>query len=432
MAQKLSHHIARAVAPPHLWLSSQRAASFSSVQAFLAASVGLFLPWLALAQEPTLVFTPPSQAVVAGENLVLFLNALNNSETNLAWSFPGRIAAHVVVPHWTNQPALELKFDAPDPAVSIAAGGFARRPYVVPIPPSFSNQVILSFGAPVGGSLILSVQTPQVAQALTEPSKSPFAKMIKNVPSKVPGRPFEPVGFFKDHIFPYEPFYFLAGTESPNAKFQVSIKYQIINRDGYLAQHAPGLTGFHIGYTQVSLWDWNHASAPFLDSSYKPELLYAWRLMGRDPTNRFRLDVQSGIQHESNGKDGVDSRSLNIIYLRPTVTFGEDEKFQLTLTPRAWIYIGDLSDNPDIEHFRGYADLRGTIAYKGLQLSALGRMGNTAERGSVQLDLTYPLTKLWGSFSVYLHAQYFTGYGESLLQYNERSSAFRAGFSLYR
>ena len=36
------------------------------------------------------------------------------------------------------------------------------------------------------------------------------------------------------------------------------------------------------------------------------------------------------------------------------------------------------------------------------------------------------------SFSLYLHVQYFTGYGESLVRYNERDSAFRAGFALTR
>ena len=40
--------------------------------------------------------------------------------------------------------------------------------------------------------------------------------------------------------------------------------------------------------------------------------------------------------------------------------------------------------------------------------------------------------RLTGNFSVYLQAQYFTGYGESLLQYKEKTSIFRAGFALYR
>jgi outer membrane phospholipase A len=37
---------------------------------------------------------------------------------------------------------------------------------------------------------------------------------------------------------------------------------------------------------------------------------------------------------------------------------------------------------------------------------------------------------LYGNLGLYLSAQYFLGYGESLLYYNERSSAFRLGFAL--
>ncbi|MGA3143572.1 MAG: phospholipase A [Verrucomicrobiota bacterium] len=51
---------------------------------------------------------------------------------------------------------------------------------------------------------------------------------------------------------------------------------------------------------------------------------------------------------------------------------------------------------------------------------------------SLQLDLTYPTMRLFGSFSLYLDVQYFTGYGESLLGYNKKSDELRAGFSLFR
>jgi len=68
-----------------------------------------------------------------------------------------------------------------------------------------------------------------------------------------------------------------------------------------------------------------------------------------------------------------------------------------------------------------------------LQLSALGRVGDDANRGSLQLDVTYPLMKiLWGNSSLYLQAQYFTGYGESLLLYRLRSDVYRFGFAIYR
>jgi outer membrane phospholipase A len=69
---------------------------------------------------------------------------------------------------------------------------------------------------------------------------------------------------------------------------------------------------------------------------------------------------------------------------------------------------------------------------RGLQWSALGRMGKDANHQSVQLDLTYPTMKFFGSFSLYLDVQYFTGYGESLLGYNKQSDALRAGFAIFR
>jgi phospholipase A1 len=154
---------------------------------------------------------------------------------------------------------------------------------------------------------------------------------------------------------------------------------------------------------------------------------------GAQPTNWIQLDLQGGLKHESNGKSGADSRSMNIAYFRPTLTIGRDEGLQLTLQPRVWTYLGDLSDNPDIADYRGYADLRAIVGWKrGLELSALGRMGKDGNHRSVQLDLTYPTMRFFGSFSFYLDVQYFTGYGESLLGYNQKTDELRVGFALFR
>lgn len=234
---------------------------------------------------------------------------------------------------------------------------------------------------------------------------------------------FDPVDYFRRHISPYEPIYFIAGGEDPNAKFQFGFKYQIFDTN------SPLLGGFHFAYTQTSLWDLRGPSSPFFDSSYKPEGLYSYEnLLGGGPTNWYRLDVQVGVQHESNGKGGADSRSLNIAYVRPTLTLGKPDGLHLMLQPRVWGYLGDLSDNPDIEEYRGYADLRVALTWKCLQLAAFGRIGKDGENHSVQVDLTYKIPKT----AVYLDAQYFTGYGESLLLYNRRSDVFRVGISLYR
>ena len=174
--------------------------------------------------------------------------------------------------------------------------------------------------------------------------------------------------------------------------------------------------------------------APFFDSSYKPEILYLYeKLLGGEETNWFRLDLQVGLQHESNGKGDPNSRSLNIAHAR-SLALGRDGNFQFKIQPRIYGYVGDLSDNPDIANYRGYADLRLVAGWqRGLQVSAFGRPGNDGDRGSVQVDATYPLMGWFPrSLSLYLHAQYFTGYGESLLRYNQRDESFRLGFSLFR
>jgi outer membrane phospholipase A len=178
------------------------------------------------------------------------------------------------------------------------------------------------------------------------------------------------------------------------------------------------------------LWDWNEPSSPFFDSSYRPEMLFS---RARLWTNSWlRLDLAGGLQHESNGRDGADSRSLNIAYLRPTVLLGHEDRWFLSLAPRVWGYLGELTDNPDLADYRGYYDLRAVVGTPwGVQLSTLLRAGKDFDRGSAQFDLTIPLWDIVRS-PLFLQVQYFNGYGESLLNYNQREDQFRIGFGLFR
>jgi outer membrane phospholipase A len=243
---------------------------------------------------------------------------------------------------------------------------------------------------------------------------------------------FDASAFFKRHLFGYEPMYYIAGFETPAAKFQFGLKYQLVSTEEHLGQSAPWLTGFHFAYTQTSLHDWEKPSSPFRDSSYKPEAFFAWRL----PLEAAwpKTDLQAGFQHESNGKDGTDSRSLNIVYLQLQTTFGHAHGFELKVEPRGWFYVGDMSDNEDLPEYRGYASLRLTTSWKRrLQIAATGQIGSDWDKGRLSIDASYPLfCPKTGGLGVYLYSQYFLGYGESLLEFNRRSSAFRAGFALFR
>lgn len=395
------------------------------------------LPVSVRAQDTTEVFVPSVEPVTAGNSLSLWMNVLNPSDREVSWTFPARIECRLISAKPPLQGFLELRQSTEAGQIAIGAGAFARREYVLLIPRELSGDVVVEFPQRHAARIILNLQTvTATAGSVKKEEKSSLLQFLQQGGMDEPGHPYDPVQFFKEHISGYEPMYLIVGPESPAAKFQISFKYQILNSYGWLAQRAPLLKGFYLAYTQTTLWDFNGPSSPFYDTSYKPEILYLWeRAVGGKPLDWFRLDLQGGLQHESNGKGGVDSRGLNIAYLRPTFVFGHDDGLQLALQPRVWAYVMDTDgNNADIADYRGYGDLRAIVGWKrGLQLSALGRIGDRGNHEALQLDLTYPLMRLLSnSFTIYLTAQYYTGYGESLLGYNDKTSAFRFGLSLYR
>ncbi|HEX8915772.1 MAG TPA: phospholipase A, partial [Humisphaera sp.] len=219
-------------------------------------------------------------------------------------------------------------------------------------------------------------------------------------------------------------------------KFQVSFKYQVFNPEGELAKAFWPVAGIHVAYTQTSLWDLEADSAPFFDSSYKPELLWVMPEVQFDKGPVSRLGLQVGFEHESNGKGGADSRSLNFAYVRPSITFGDRaDGWFATVAPKLQAYvIGFDQGNADITDYRGFGELSLIVGKRnGLQLRTTAWIGDDWDKGSVQLDLSYPIGPLVGkNVDLYLHAQYFNGFGESLLQYNESTSIFRVGLSIVR
>jgi len=402
---------------------------------FCALLIALVLLWgTAGARAGELVTTllGPTSPVTTNAEVRIWLNILNASASASTWKFPGELNGRMRLAGRETTVRLQLAH-ASMPEL-IAPQGFVRAEYVLRLPAGWEGDAVLEADEFRGSAVVLRIQaTPQAVEpvATTPALHGTEAKPKPNWKTQE----FDPIEYFKRHLFPHEPFYFVAGADSPNAKFQFSFKYQLVDDQSGLAQHVGFVTNMFFGFTQTSLWDWNQESAPFEDSSYKPELMFQFsRLARAGEDDWLRLDLQTGVMHESNGRDGANSRSLNIAYLRPKLILGHEDDWQFTLAPRAWFYIGDLEDNPDLPDYRGYVDLRATIGTPGgIELAALARVGDEFDRGSIQLDLTFPLRQIrWVGFTWYLQAQYFTGYGESLLHYDERSDAFRVGFSLYR
>ncbi len=219
-----------------------------------------------------------------------------------------------------------------------------------------------------------------------------------------------------------------AGRQNFETKFQFSFKKSI-------AENLFGLNEkYFVAYTQVSWWQTAEESTPFRESNYSPEAYIMFPYYTQKTA--FKA-YKVGILHQSNGQDGLESRSWNRLYLSGMFQYNG-----IFIEPRVWyrfqedtktdINQADGDDNPDIAEYLGYGDLKISYPYKGNLFSVLLRNNldfNGENRGAAQLDWTFPLA---GVNDLFGYLQIFSGYGESLIDYNKRSDRIGIGFSLSR
>jgi len=359
----------------------------------------------------------------------------------------GSARAQYVIPQYADSRSTAIDSDLDHmPGISAADLGF-----VADAPdddagnsPSFEGINLMDTQpSPAPSVQVSGLEASPSSRPTTLPSSSPSASPSTHPEAaSAAGGHFPTIGGsyglqeFVTHFAPYEPMYIVGGTQSPNVKFQFSLRYRLFTPTGPLATAAPFFRGFNFAYSQTSFWDVSNPSQPFFyDTSYRPEFFYYLEsLPGIKTDAGSQLGFQVGVGHESNGQMDPNHRSLNIVFIRPIVTIGGDSQWFLTIAPKIYDYIGGLPLNPDMPKYRGYVDLRVVAGLRdSLQMAAIGRIGRDGNKGSIQLDLTYPLTKLLdGNMDISLDAQYFYGYGDALLTYNQKSSVFRFGVALIR
>ncbi|MGO4811180.1 phospholipase A [Cupriavidus sp. 2MCAB6] len=229
-----------------------------------------------------------------------------------------------------------------------------------------------------------------------------------------------------------DPMYFILGAhDGANAKFQFSFKFRIYQGENPASRGL--LENLYFGYTQFSLWDLSGDSRPFRDTNYRPSLFYYLSDTGVHNRAISRLSLATGVEHESNGRDGDQSRSINTVFVKPTFYLGDLTNWHWSISPKLYYYV-EKNDNPDIASYRGYMDLK--LAYgkpDSWEFAATLRKGTQKYYGSVDAAVTYPLARLIPGTAGYLMAGYFVGYGESLLDYNRKLPwQFRLGYALSR
>jgi phospholipase A1 len=82
-------------------------------------------------------------------------------------------------------------------------------------------------------------------------------------------------------------------------------------------------------------------------------------------------------------------------------------------------------DNPDINSYMGYFEHRAAYKMEHLTFSGMFRGNPAAGHGAVELGMSFPI---WGRLNGYV--QYFNGYGESLIDYDNNIERFGVGILL--
>ena len=351
-------------------------------------------------------------SIAAAETLRLRLTITNDGEQALLFDVPER---------------LHLRFETATTTATLAAT--PDRIGTLEVTPGGFATVHLSVATPVDAEGVARIQPTGI-------ESNPIAVQI--TPAAPPGSSARPEATAEATDNPvlvdkppplaisvYEPVYLLVGGDDGlNAKFQISLRFRLFDDRGRLARRLPWIDNLYLSFSQTSLWDLNDISKPFKDSSYRPRLFFADYDMARYLDGRLRLGLETGFGHESNGKEGADSRSFNMLYARPTLSFGDENGLRFYLAPLVHNYIAD-DENPDLADYRGYVDWQFGLGSKGgLDFWATLRKGKRSDYGSVELSASYPLSKLsGGDLTGWLMLQYFGGYGESLLDYREKLDA---------
>lgn len=221
------------------------------------------------------------------------------------------------------------------------------------------------------------------------------------------------------NIQPYKPLLeALPGQQDINKtelKFQLSFKLKMMEN---LFNDRADLW---FGYTQQSFWQAYNSSnsSPFRESNYAPELMLVF------PTNYSFLGMQGkflnlGLIHQSNGQGLSLSRSWNRVYAQLGFERGD-----FSMLVRGWHRIKEAAesdDNPDITDYMGHGDLIASYRFKGHEVYGVLRHNFKTGRGATELGYAFPLKKRVKGF-----VRLFSGYGESLIDYNDYQNLIGLG-----
>ena len=239
------------------------------------------------------------------------------------------------------------------------------------------------------------------------------------------------------------------GNTNAQLKYQISMKFRVLEPNLYARTYS--VFPAYFAYTQKSLWNISQQSGPVEESNYNPEFFLEY------PVNAVitgRLNLRSVVlcplEHDSNGRDNVESRSWNRQYVQ--IKFGLESKEKLektdsflsdkaSLSVKLWKASGYSGQN-DYLRSAGSGDTfldymgRGELGIsvrnflwggsaRDHQLDIKTPIFRDARKHSYEFEFRQQLPQL--NFALYL--QYWYGYGETLMRFDQFGRRVFAGLA---
>jgi phospholipase A1 len=233
----------------------------------------------------------------------------------------------------------------------------------------------------------------------------------------------EQEGFYRGLATDEESEYGNANFEHYEFVFQLSVKYIV-------AENILGkFSTLAVAYTNKSFWQsYNESvSAIFRETNHEPEII-----LGFKPNVQWSDHMTLTFNHQSNGQVGNLSRSWNRIIMSTAKVW-----HNRILNVRAWYRMPETSkadpsdpsdnDNPDIDDYLGHGDvfyLR-KFGEHSLAVTVRNNLNFDDNKGAFELDWTFPMPGNLKGF-----VQYFNGYGESLIDYNQYQERIGIGIKI--
>lgn len=220
-------------------------------------------------------------------------------------------------------------------------------------------------------------------------------------------------GIYKDNYFIFGPSVGPKPTkENTNIKFQISIAQRLTRST------LPWGTYLYLFYTQKCFWNVLENSMPMTDLNFNPGIGITKPLFVK---NRYIGKMTFMIEHESNGRDSIESRSWNRVALAANVFVTKN----LMVHGKIWAPIVDGENNRDIVDYCGFCQFGAQVVSDNRRFSGgITVVPRKHFSSNVIIDLSFRIFK---GENQYLFLQFYNGYGEGLLEYNRYHSQVRVG-----